>query len=377
LAAAVLWGTSCNDEWKEEQYEHYIAFRSPLNNKGVTEIYVPYTRKDSEPGHSSYQLPVIVSGTTTNQQNIRAYVAHDPDTLIDLNMARFQLREDLFYQDLFRATGISRPNEEGNEEGNEEENVSQHNFVTFPETLDIKAGEDVALLNISFDFRGIDMSQKWVLPLTVVDNPAYGYQAHPRKNYAKAILRVFPFNDFSGKYSGTALLNYLVGQEDDGAIVANEVVGYVVDEKTIFFYAGNIDEDRADRHLYKVFAEFTPETEPEETEPEETEPEEAGEDEAGGNEMKEVKGTVRFYAEDGSEMNFHEEKRASYVISEEMDATRPYLKRRYLIISGIEYFYTDHTFKDGYEFRYKVSGILTLERTINTQIPDEDQAFEW
>jgi hypothetical protein len=349
LAAAVLWGTSCNDEWKEEQYEHYIAFRSPLNSKGVTEIYVPYTRKGSEPGHSNYLLPVIVSGTITNQQNISVHIAHDPDTLTDLNIARFQKRTDLFYQDLFLGTG--RPNEEGNEEGeegNEEENVSPHNFVTFPPTLDIKAGEDVALLNISFDFRGIDMSQKWVLPLTVVDNSAYGYQAHPRKNYAKAILRVFPFNDFSGKYSATRLLNYLKGEEEKEGIVANEVVGYVVDENTVFFYAGNIDEDRTDRHLYKVFAEFS---------------------EGGG-------GSVRFYV-DNQKLNFDNKIEASYRILEEMDANRPYLKRRYLIINNIEYEYDDYTSVPGSSIRYTVRGTLTLERTINTQIPDEDQAFEW
>lgn len=332
LMAGVLLWTSCNDEWKEEQYDHYIGFRSPLNNKGVTEIYVPYSRKGadgvSNEGRSSYQLPMIVSGSTINQQNFKVQVAHDPDTLQTLNVARYQHRTDLFYVDM----------------GKEE-----LGFVTFPETVDFKAGEDVSLLDLSFDFRGIDMSQKWVLPLTVVDNPSSDYKPHPRKNYAKAILRIFPFNDFSGNYSGTSLLNFVKGDEGSGSIVANEVTGYVVDDNTVFFYAGNINEDRTDRANYKVFAEF---------------------------QGAETGGIVNFYVEN-PELKFKNNKEASYRIIEEMDAIRPYLKRRYVIINNIDYEYTDYTSVPGSGIDYVVRGSLTLVRTFNTQIPDEDQAIEW
>ena len=69
LAAITILGASCNSEWEEEQYENYISFRSPLDSKGVTNIYVPYSRKDKEgnytaggEGMSNYQLPIIVSG---------------------------------------------------------------------------------------------------------------------------------------------------------------------------------------------------------------------------------------------------------------------------------------------------------------------------
>lgn len=334
LMAVVLLGTSCNDEWKEEQYDHYIGFRSPLNNKGVTEVYVPYSRKSADgtyvigEGRSDYQLPMIVSGSTLNQQNITVHVAHDPDTLETLNIARFQHRTDLFYQDM----------------GTEE-----LGYVSFPETVDFKAEKDVSLLDISFDFRGIDMSQKWVLPLTVVDDASSGHQPHPRKNYAKAILRILPFNDFSGNYSGTALLNFVKGDEGSGSIVANDVTGYVVDDNTIFFYAGTIDEDRTDRSNYKIFAKFS-----------------------GGD----TGGVIDFYTEN-PELNFVNKKEASYRIIEEMDAIRPYLMRRYVIINNIDYEYTDYTSVAGAGIDYIVRGSLTLERVINTQIPDEDQAIEW
>lgn len=28
--------SACNDEWKEEQFEHYISFKAPINSNGVT-----------------------------------------------------------------------------------------------------------------------------------------------------------------------------------------------------------------------------------------------------------------------------------------------------------------------------------------------------
>ncbi|MDR2815388.1 MAG: DUF4973 domain-containing protein [Proteiniphilum sp.] len=332
LMAVVLLGTSCNDEWKEEQYDHYIGFRSPLNNKGVTEIYIPYSRKGADgtstEGQSNYQIPMIVSGSTTNQQNFTVKVAHDPDTLQTMNVARYQHRTDLFYDDMGK---------------------KELGFVDFPGTVDFKAGEDVVLLNLKFDFRGIDMSKKWVLPLTVVNDPSSAYKPHPRKNYDKAILRIYPFNDFSGSYSGTALLNFVKGDEGNGSIVVNTVFGYVVDDNTVFFYAGNIDEDHTDRANYKVFAEFI---------------------------GAETGGVVNFSAENPS-MEFKNNKEASYRIIEEMDAIRPYLKRRYVIINNVDYEYTDYTSVPGSSITYTVRGSLTLVRTFNTQIPDEDQAIEW
>lgn len=48
LAAMTMLGTSCNSEWEDEQYEHYISFSSQLDSKGVTNIYVPYSRHDAE-----------------------------------------------------------------------------------------------------------------------------------------------------------------------------------------------------------------------------------------------------------------------------------------------------------------------------------------
>ena len=332
LMCLMVFTTSCNDEWTEEQYTNYISFRAPLNEQGVTNIYVPYSRKDKDgnyiygEGKSNYQLPVIVSGSKINGNSYTVHIAHDNDTLNTLNYARFQNRKDLYYVDM-------------------------NEYSKYPETLDIPGGNNVQLLNLEFDFKqggkNIDMSEKWLLPLTIADDPSYGYQAHPRKNYAKAMLRVFPFNYYSGDYSGTALKFFNTGDEAN-ATTSETVRGYVVDEQTLFFYAGNVNESRTDRRKYKVYAHFN------------------GRD----------NGTVTFYT-DNDNLKLHVKKEASFRVVEQRDEVRPYLIHRYVIINNISYDYVDYTSIPGTEINYSVSGTLTLERNLNTQIPDEDQAIEW
>ena len=51
--------SACNDEWKEEQFEHYISFKAPINSNGVTRINLSY----SETGKTTYRLPILVSGS--------------------------------------------------------------------------------------------------------------------------------------------------------------------------------------------------------------------------------------------------------------------------------------------------------------------------
>lgn len=336
LAATVLLGAACNSEWEEEQYDHYISFRSPLDSKGVTNVYVPYTRTGNEEGMSSYQLPVIVSGSLHNNQDIAVHVTHDPDTLNTLNIARYATRTDLFYKDL----------------------NGDQTYAIYPEITQIKAGEDVGLLDLKFNFKGIDMSEKWVLPLQIVDDPSYGYQSHPRKNYAKAILRIFPFNDFSGDYAGTLLTNKVVmGYTDKGepietteSITRSLVRGYVIDEQSIFIYAGIVDEDYTDRKKYKIKFKFN----------------------------GEKNGPVTLSCDNAEEIDFQiaEGITPSFRISSTIDEKQPYLENRYVIINNVDYYF-NYIPTDGAKIRYHVKGTITLSRKINTQIPDEDQAIEW
>lgn len=138
----LLFISSCNDEWEKEQYQSYVSFKAPINERGVTRINVRYKSE----GLVTYQLPLIVSGTKTNDKDMTVHVAVDSDTLRTLNLERFQSRTDLYYQEL----GTS--------------------FFTMPETVNIKSGENTSLINIDFSLKNIDLSEKWVLPLTIVDD---------------------------------------------------------------------------------------------------------------------------------------------------------------------------------------------------------------
>ncbi|WP_400261126.1 DUF4973 domain-containing protein [Sphingobacterium sp. SG20118] len=310
--------SGCNDEWKDEQFENFVSFKAPLTNEGVSNIYVRY-KGDQK---TTFMLPLIVSGSTLNDKNMTINVAVDADTLNILNYERFQNREDFYYREL------------------------NSQYFSISPTVGIKSGENTALMPIDFTLKNIDMVDKWVLPLTILDDVSNGYKVNPRKHYRKALLRIFPFNNYSGTYSGTALRTSMEGYENETPIVKSEIRSYVVDENTIFFYAGNIDEERQDRGQYKIYATFN---------------------ETGGVSLRADNANIKFKAN----------KDASYTISEQMDAVRPYLLHRYIAINNIDYQFTDYTMVPNVDITYKVSGSLILQRRLNTEIPDEDQSIEW
>lgn len=324
ILVMALLGSSCNDEWNDEQYEQYISFKAPIGNKGVTDIYVRYKQN----GKVTYKLPLIVSGSLVNNADRTVRIAVDPDTLAQLNSERFG-REDLYYREL----------------------GSQ--YYDFQETVDIPAGISNTTMDIDLKLDNLNLVEKWVLPLSIVDDPSYNYVRHPRKSYSKALLRILPFNDYSGSYSTTTMQVFIKNEDGsynkDDAMVADSRTGYVVDENTIFFYAGLVDEELIDRAKYKVYFRFS---------------------------SKDEGMTVTLFTDDDSAIKLKQVGTPSYAISEIMDATRPYLKHRYITFN-IEYDYVDYTSAPGVEIPYKVKGTMILERNINTQIPDEDQAIEW
>lgn len=348
FAVAAILSTSCNKDWEEEQYEHYVSFRAPLPGfdkfgvgSGTTPIFVPYTRKSegvpvAGSGKSSYQLPMIVSGSTTNDRDITVHVAHDPDTLVQLNNARFSTRTDLFYRDM---------------------GAADLDYASYAESSPIVAGQRVGLMNIDFDFNSIDMSDKWVLPIEI--KSGYDYVPNPRKNYSKALLRVFPFNDYSGDYAGEQLLYKPLddnGNPAEGSITKSLVRGYVVDDETIFTYAGIVDEDYPNRKMYKIYFKFIPNSE--------------------------LGGIVEISCPNAEEIGFETTSvQTSYRRVSMMDAVRPYLEHRYIVINNVDYYYNYILSDDGAGnksyVRYYITGTMTLSRDVNTQIPDEDQAIEW
>ena len=137
------------------------------------------------------------------------------------------------------------------------------------------------------------------------------------------------------------------GSTDNKPMVTNNRTAYVVDNNTIFFYAGLMSEDlsRDERELYKIYIRF--------------------------NEDK----SLSMWADDEEKIGFKLYGTPAYSITETMDATRPYLKHRYVSFT-IEYDFKDVTSRNQ-EVLYKVKGTMLLERNLNTQIPDEDQQIEW
>jgi len=310
---------ACNKEWTDEQFEQYVSFKAPLNTDGVTPIHIRY----KPDGMVNYQLPVIVSGTTNNKKNLLVHLGVDPDTLKVFNDANFQNRTDLYYKEL------------------------TDQYFKIPDTVSIPKGVNTNTVNIAFTLSNIDLVDKWVLPLTIEPSTSNEYTPNPRRNFSKALLRIVPFNDFSGDYSGTALKVFLKGEEDGAAIVKSIITTYVVDENTIFFYAGTVDENKSDRRNYKIIAHFD-------------------------TEKREVT-----LSSDNPLMNLQVNKTINYSVEEIPDELQPYLIHRYVTLSNIDYNYTDYTSVAGASIDYTIRGSLIMERKINTQIPDEDQAIEW
>lgn len=127
-----------------------------------------------------------------------------------------------------------------------------------------------------------------------------------------------------------------------------------------FFYAGIIDETRVDRKGYRILAKFI------------------------NNDNGEIGNVELSPADSDNKMKFQigkddygKEVTPTYSVTETMDPIRPYLKRKTIIIRNINYTYVDYTTIPGVETEYHVIGSLALERQINTQIPDEDQAIDW
>jgi len=188
------------------------------------------------------------------------------------------------------------------------------------------------------------------VPLKIEDDPTGTYKPNLRSSYRYALLRVFPFNNYSGTYGATGC-QVLFDDGTSDAFVMEYRTAYVVDTNTVFFYAGVVTEDWEDRASYKIFVRFNSDE------------------------------TLTYWAENPSISFTHHTSGVgiappAYNVIDVMDEVRPYIKRRYITIN-MNYDYTDYTSVPGKNVRYRVRGTLTMERVMNTQIPDEDQAILW
>lgn len=165
------------------------------------------------------------------------------------------------------------------------------------------------------------------------------------------MLRVMPFNDYSGEYGGTLYKIFLEG--DTEPLTLNTHRTFVVDSKTIFLYAGIRDIDYLDRKNYKVLIKFT-------------------------NDKVDVrKKKLEIWSDNAVNNKFKVgPSQSSYTMDEEMDPKLPYMKHIYITLY-LSYEFEDYTTIPGQRLKYTVEGSLSMQRDINTLIPNEDQQIQW
>lgn len=315
---------SCNDEWEDEQFVQMASFRAESNAQGVTSTYLRYNPE----GKVRFNLPVVISGSTPNTKSRTIHIGLDPDTLARLNHEEYGDRQELYFRQL------------------------DSKYYSMPETIEVPAGESLVTVPIDFSLGDLDQSDKWVLPLQILDDPSYDYKANPHKQYRRAMLRITPFNDYSGEYGGTLYRIFLDGNINE-PLTLNTHRTFVVDNKTIFLYAGIRDIDYPDRKNYKVFVKFTDEK------------------------IDIQKKKLEIWSDNATNNKFKVSSAQSYYTKDEAwDEKRPYLKHIYITLF-LSYEFEDYTTIPGQRLKYKVEGTLSMQRDLNTLIPDEDQQIQW
>ncbi|WP_054959145.1 DUF4973 domain-containing protein [Bacteroides thetaiotaomicron] len=321
--ATMMCFAACNNEWEDEQYVLQASFKANVNAQGVTTTYVRF----NPGGVVKYDLPILMSGSTVNAQNRIIHVGLDPDTLAMLNKEQYGQREELYFRQL----------------------PSQ--YYNMPETVEMPAGQSLTVLPIEFKLdETLDQSDKWVLPLQILESPSNGYQPNPRKYYRRAMLRLLPFNDYSGTYDATQYKCYLEGDKTV-PLTTTSTRAFVVDDNTIFIYAGTRDIDYLDRKQYKVFIRFT-------------------------DEIVDLQTKKLEVWSDNEEIELTTHGVQSYSVSEEMDQLKVYLKKIFITLN-LNYSFKDITQIPGQVINYDVEGSLSMLRQLNTLIPDEDQQIQW
>lgn len=329
--------SACNDEWEDELYTRMVSLKAPINRDDVSIIYLRYKPDDQV---VTYKLPIIVSGSRSNERDYNVRIDVDNDTLNFLNHDKYTDRTDLYYKQL------------------------PENFYEFPsQTCHVPAGSDVALFDINFKFSGLDLVDKWVLPLTILPEPSYSMNTY--KGRQKALLWIMPFNDYSGIYNAGSMYVYF-GDNTSKYMTASTREARVVDENTIFFYAGITEELAENRGDFKIKCEFL---EPDEV----TEIEDPKTGESTGLFVK--RGKLALSVENPA-LEFEVIGKPTYEIKEEFDIDRPYIIKRFFTLT-MEYRYKDSASSNNMVFPYRCKGTMLMQRNISTLVPDEDQAIYW
>ncbi len=334
LLGVLSFQVGCNNEWEDELYTQMVSLKAPIDNN-VTYLYLKY----QENGEVTYNLPVLISGSRPNTRNFNVKIGVDNDTIPKLNTYIYSDREDLYYHQL-----------------------GEEHYEFASNMCNVPAGSKKAMFPITFKFSDLDLVEKYVLPVTIEADPSYTMNTYKGRN--KALLLVCPFNDYSGSYTAGNLFIQSINTPGN-QMIANTRWVQVVDEQTVFWYAGITEELSTERGNYKICAEFLEPTR-----------NEILLDEATGvpNGLVEIEGPLRLYQfQVGSNALIPT---PVYTITESWDPDRPFIKRR-LITMSMVYKYTDYTTSKSISFNYLCAGTMTMQRNINTLVPEDMQAYYW
>jgi hypothetical protein len=302
---------ACNKEWEEELFTKYLAFAK----NGMVQVSVKYKEKG---GNIPLKVPIVLSGSTTNSENVQVTIALDKDTLGNLNFDRFRLRQDLYFKEL------------------------PTDFYSFESlTGTIPKGSNTGYLTLNLKLDGIDLVNKYILPVQIISTSLY--EPSRLKHYKKALISIVPFNNYSGKYSvAGAVWDRTRDENGQTALTVPSRNAWVVSENSIFFFAGVTEEEAMERAMYKVKATFN-------------------------------KDSTVTLTSDNPLINLSQQK-GTYTVSKRMDEVQPYLEKTYTTVY-LEYFYDDIT-NPAYPLKYKFRGSMILERIRNVLIPEEDQLVQ-
>ena len=321
--ATIFCCSACNNEWETELYKQSISF----TQNGMQDIRIRY----KEGGKTTYRLPIVVSGSQKNDKNYLVKVGIDKDTLNTMNFERFRNREDLWFEYL------------------------DETYWSVPAfEISIPAGQNTATLDIDFSLFNLNLSRKWVLPLTIVDDPSY--ETNYRKHYRKSLLHIIPFNNYSGSYNGASVT--VTNKLTDERQTLSDRNLTVVNENAVFLYAGVTDEELEDREKYKIILTLT----------EVEKYEEKG--------KKITEGTIKLEAPYADEIGFKSGTNNTFKIETNMDEINLYLERTSITLN-LDYEYDELIPNTTARIGYKVQGVMGMERRRNITIPDENQAMIW
>ncbi|MCH5599060.1 BT_3044 domain-containing protein [Niabella ginsengisoli] len=300
-----LLGMACNKENAEELYVKDVSF---VNN-GVVPVYARYK---SAGGVVALKVPVVLSGSTDNTEEIQVTLELDTDTLSNLNFDRFRNRDDLYFIQLPEA-----------------------NYSFSSNSTTIPSNSNTGYFDLNLKMENMDMYYKYILPVKLISTSKYSVS--PRRWYKKSLMQIIPFNDYSGLYSVPGQVKRTEGNEP--ALTTPNRNVWVVNENTVFFYAGVIEEEAYDRLKYKISAQFNADS------------------------------SITLTASDPV-IKF-KQNNGNYTVQKKMDDVLPYLQRT-ITTMNLDYEYEDIT-NPSFPLRYRFTGAMVLERVRNTQIPEEDQ----